>query len=145
MNTLLQDPLIDFVQEYHKHWANKSQSELATYLRWHQARDLLATSFVGDEPFALCAVRFFGRLEDWLIPWVFEPDGAFGMVDLLVSVSPLSEADCFQQLVKRWGARPVMIWERGDRTIESTKAPRMFRWDQFVKLTRRMTYGAIGD
>ena len=43
----------------------------------------------------------------------------------------------------RWGKRDLVLWERGDRTEKSVKAPRMYRWDQYMRLTGRMTYGAV--
>ena len=143
MKTIEKDALLEFILSNHRFWATRSREVLATYLAWFQDRGLLASSFVGEEPFAICAVRFFDRLEDFLDQWAFNPEGDFCMIELLVSASPLAQADTFNQLVGRWGPRKVVIWERGDRTIESAGSPRMFTWEGFVRLTRRMTYGTI--
>lgn len=145
MKTLESDPVIEFVRDNHEFWATRTSETLAAYIEWFRARDLLATSFCGENLFAVCAVRFFARLEDWLEHQAFDPEGAFAMVELLVSASPLAQADCFEQLFDRWGKRPIVIWERGDRTEKSIGAPRMYRWKDFIKLTRRMTYGNISE
>lgn len=143
MNTLASDPLCEFISGNHVFWATRSPQVLAAYLAWFQNRDLLAVSLVGEEVFAVCAVRFFSRIEDFLTPWVFEPDGDFCMIELMVAASPLAMGECFERLVNRWGARELVLWERGDRTEKSTKAPRMFTWKQFLKLSRRITYGVV--
>jgi hypothetical protein len=137
------DSLTEFIAQNHKAWGREPAETLAAYLCWHDARGLLATSLVGEDVFAVCTVRFFPRLEDWLVPWVFDPDGAFCMIDLMVAVSPLAMADCFQKLVGRWGSRPVILWERGPRTLTGGRPPRIYRWDQFLTLARRITYGTL--
>lgn len=145
MNVLTSDPLLEFITSNHAFWARQPASTLAAYLAWHRNRGLLATSLVGEDVVGICTIRIFAHLEDFLIPWIFYPFGQFLMVDLLVAASPLAMADCFDQLASNWGPRPIVIWERGDRTVETAKAPRIYRWDQFMKLSRRLTYGAIGD
>lgn len=112
-------------------------------MQWHARRELLAASLVGEDVFAVCTIRLFRRLEGWLTPWKFEPDGAFCLIDLMVAASPLAMAECFEKLFGRWGPRLIVMWERGDRTEKTTKPPHMYRWDQFLTLARRITYGTL--
>jgi hypothetical protein len=93
----------------------------------------------------VCAIKLFSRLEQFLEPFVHEPSGKFCMVDLLVAVSPPTIADCFEILFKRWGQQAIMIWDRGDRTDQPNRAPRMYTWGQYLKLTNRLTYGIVKE
>lgn len=143
MNAIGSDRLVEFIVTNDKVWAKEPSEKLCGYLQWHNERGLLAVSLMGDEVYGLCTVRFFSRLDDWLMPWAFDPLGAFCMVDLLVAVSPLAIAECFQQLVRRWNPRPIVLWERRERTDKTDGPPRMYRWDQYLVLLRRLTYGTI--
>lgn len=143
MNALGTDRLVEFVMTNDKVWAREPPEKLEGYLQWHASRGLLAISMVGEEVFAVCTIRLFNQLEDWLNPWVFDPCGAFCMIDLMVAASPLAMAECFQVLTARWKARPIVLWERRERTDQTNGPPRMFRWDQFMTLARRITYGTI--
>jgi hypothetical protein len=93
----------------------------------------------------VCAIKLFNRLEQFLEPFVHEPTGKFCLVDLLVAVSPPTIADCFEILFGRWGPQEIMIWERGDRTAQTDRAPRMYTWAQYLKLTNRLTYGLVKE
>ena len=141
----LADKMVPFIRENHPKWRDDSDQDLYDYLAWFWGKDLLAVSFTGEEIYGVCTIKLFSELEDFLSPFVFEPDGKFCMVDLLVAVSPLAIADCFETLFGRWGSREVMIWERGERTLASAGAPRMYTWKQYKRLTRRLTYGVVKD
>jgi hypothetical protein len=93
----------------------------------------------------ICAIKLFNRLEQFLEPFVHEPTGKFCLVDLLVAVSPLAIADCFEILFGRWGPQAIMIWDRGDRTDQPNRAPRMYTWLQYLKLTNTLTYGIVKE
>jgi hypothetical protein len=93
----------------------------------------------------VCAIKLFSQLEQFLEPFMHEPSGTFCMVELLVAVSPLAIADCFEILFGRWGPQAIMIWERGDRTEQPNRAPRMYTWAQYLKLTNRLTYGFVKE
>jgi len=86
----------------------------------------------------VCTVKFFSRLEQFLEPFVHEPLGNFVMIEMLVSDSQATSALLFDELCDRWGGwRPVVIWDRGNRTEKG--APRMFKWKEFQRIARRMT------
>jgi hypothetical protein len=100
-------------------------------------------SYLIDEGQArgVCLVKLFGRLEQFLEPFVHEPGGKFCMVELLVAKDPLAIAHTFFELTGRWGKPEIILWDRGERTEGGS--PRMYTWDQYEKLTRRLTYGLI--
>jgi hypothetical protein len=99
----------------------------------------------GGNAQGVCAIKLFSRIEQFLEPFVHEPTSKFCMVDLLVAVSPIAIADCFEILFGRWGPQEIMIWERGDRTAQTDRAPRMYTWAQYLKLTNRLTYGIVKE
>jgi hypothetical protein len=98
---------------------------------------------IGAEGIAtgVCLVKLFNRLEQFLEPFVHEFPARICMVELLVAKDPLAIAHAYQELTERWGKPEVMMWDRGERTEGGS--PRMFTWDQYEKLTRRLTYGLI--
>jgi len=87
----------------------------------------------------VCAIKLFSRLEQFLEPFIHEPGGRFAMIELMSARSSEAMGFIYDELVKRWGRREVMIWDRGERTEGG--APRMYRWDSFEKLARRITNG----
>jgi hypothetical protein len=89
----------------------------------------------------VCAIKLFSRLEQFLEPFVHEPSGRFCMVELLVAKDPLAIAHTFFELTGRWGKPEIILWDRGERT--EWGSPRMYRWSDYEKLTRRLTYGLI--
>jgi hypothetical protein len=130
-----------FVRENHPKWKSTPEAKLQEYLTWFADRELLAISASGEEIYGICTIKLFDKLEDFLSPEAFNPTGKFCQVDLLVAVSPVAIADCFETLFKRWGPQEIMLWERSERTENG--APRMFTWKEYLKLTRRLTYGLV--
>jgi hypothetical protein len=99
-------------------------------------------SFVLDEEGlgrGFCTIKLFRHLEQFLEPFVHEPCGRFGMIEAFVADGPAAIAQMARELTQRWGPQACMMWDRGTRTEEA--APRMYTWNQFVILHRRMTYG----
>jgi hypothetical protein len=92
-------------------------------------------------PHGACMIRMFPRIEQFLEPYIHEPVGKFCVIDLLVADTPVVAANLFSELTHRWGPQEVMMWDRDERTENG--APRMYRWDQFMKLSSRLTYGII--
>ena len=137
--------MVPFIKENHTRWKDRPADELYQYLAWFWDRDLLAVSFLGEEIYGVCAIKLFDQLEDFLEPWPFIPTGKFCMVDLLVAVSPVAIAECFEKLFKRWGKQEVMLWERNERTEYTDQPPRMYTWNQYLKLTSRLTYGLVKE
>jgi hypothetical protein len=146
MNTLeflsfvwLADRMVPFIREYHPKWRDEPAQKLYDYLAWHAGKKTLAVDCQGEEIYGVCTIKLFDQLDDFLDPRTHNPTGRFVMVDLLVAVSPVAIAHCFDKLVYIWGPRHTVIWERGERTENG--CPRIYRWDQFMKLTRRISYG----
>ena len=139
--TWLADRMVPFIRENHSKWKDTPDQKLYEYLAWFWGKDLLAVSFQEEEIYGVCAIKLFDRLEDFLSPKAFNPTGKFCQVDLLVAVSPVAIANCFEILFKRWGPQEIMLWDRGERTEKG--APKMFTWSQYLKLTHRLTYGLV--
>ena len=133
--------LTAFIQENHSKWNSTPEAKLRDYLAWFADKDLLAISASRGEIYGVCTIKLFDQLEDFLSPKAFNPTGKFCMVDLLVAVSPVAIAQCFETLFGRWGPQETMLWDRGERTEGG--APRMYTWQQYLKLTRRLTYGLV--
>jgi hypothetical protein len=102
-------------------------------------------SFVIDErgtAHGVCTIKLFSRLEQFLEPFVHEPCGKFCMVEVLVGDSAQVTGFMCDELVDRWGKQAIVLWDRGERTEGG--APRMWRWNEFEKVRRRMTnYGRL--
>lgn len=95
------------------------------------------------EPHGACLIKLFNRLGQFLDPYVHEPTGRFVMIELLVADNPIIMAQLCDDLVARWGPQEIVLWDRDERTEDG--APRMFTWNKFMKLARRLTYGAIEE
>ena len=90
-----------------------------------------------DRARGVCLIKLFSRLEQFLEPFVHEPCGRFCMVDLMAVTDPEAPQLMFDDLYKKWGKQEVVMWDRGDRT--ESGAPRMYTWDGYRKLLRRIT------
>lgn len=148
MNTLeflsfvyLADWVVPFIKEHHPKWREEPEEKLCEYLGWYAGKSLLAIDFQGQEVYGVCTIKLFDQLSDFLEPKAFNPTGKFCMVDLLVATSPLAIAHCFEILFGRWGRQEIMLWDRDARTEEG--APRMYTWEKYMKLTKRLTYGLV--
>lgn len=115
--------------------------DLCDWMSWYWNRGTMSwvISEFDEEPLGVCLIRLFRRLEQFVAPVVHDPCGEFCMIELLVSRDPITTAVLCDSLVQRWGPQKTMMWERGSRTENG--CPRMFRWDQFTKLARRVSYG----
>lgn len=133
--------MVPFIKEYHPKWRDEPNQKLYEYLAWHTGKNTLAVDFQGEEIYGVCAIKLFDNLEDFMDPRAFNPTGKFCMVDLLVAVSPCAIAVCFEKLFATWGPQKIMLWDRGERTENG--APRMYTWDMYMKLTKRLTYGLV--
>lgn len=94
-----------------------------------------------DTPNGVCLIKLFRELPSFLEEFVHEPDGEFCMVILLTADTPNVIGQLFDELVERWGPGRIMLWDRGARTENG--APRMYTWEKYLKLTRRLTYGFL--
>lgn len=141
LSTVLAERLLSFIREHYKPWAAASDLQILALLAWHLSRGLVAVSGDETEVRGLCIIRLIERLQDFLDPLAFSPGGDFIWIELLISTDPIAQADVHNQLEARWGPRKIVLWDRGEHT--QLGAPRMFTWQQFGKLKRRMTYGLI--
>ena len=91
------------------------------------------------EPQAVALVKLFRDLRQFLDPFVHDPCGQFCMIELMAAAEPISMGLICQELTQRFGPQAIILWDRGERTENG--APRMYRWTQFQKLARRLTYG----
>ena len=89
----------------------------------------------------VCAIRMFNALEQFLTPYIHEPCNKFCVIDLLVADTPNVAAQLFEELTQRWGPQEVMLFDRDERTENGS--PRMYKWETFMKLVRRLTYGIL--
>ena len=93
------------------------------------------------EPEAVCVIKLFRELEQFMDPFIHEPCNQFCMIEVMIARTPNAMAQICDQLTRRWGPQSVIMWDRHERTEEG--CPRMYRWDQFQKLARRITYGVV--
>jgi hypothetical protein len=114
---------------------------LCDWIAYFWNRGTISYLLDGEGARGVCLIKLFSRLGQFLEPFVHEPGGKFCMVELLVAKDPLAIAYTYFELVKRWGKPEIIMWDRGERTEGGT--PRMYTWDQYEKLTRRLTYGLI--
>ena len=114
---------------------------LCDWFSYFWNRGTISFQIEGENAKGVCAIKLFSRLEQFLEPFVHEPKGDFCMVDVLVADGPEAIAFSFHELFKRWGPGRVMLWDRGARTEGG--APRMYLWKDYLKLTRRLTKGAV--
>ncbi len=100
-------------------------------------------SFVIDEHggHGVSTIKLFSRLEQFLEPFVHEPQGGFCMIEVMVADSPAVMGRLCSEMVQRWGPGRVILWDRSERT--ESGAPRMFRWHEFEKLANRITKKGI--
>jgi hypothetical protein len=123
----------------HPPLASMSFEDLCDYLAWYWNRGTLAYVIDESGAHAVCLCKLFERLEQFLWAGAHSPSGKFCMLELMVADEPNAMADIFRQFKERWGPQEIIMWDRGERTEKSS--PRMYRWDQFEKLARRLTYG----
>jgi hypothetical protein len=93
------------------------------------------------EPHGACLIKLFDRLSQFLEPYVHEPNGKFVMIELLVADTPNVMAQLCEDLVTRWGPQDIVLGDRDERTEGA--APRMYTWQMFMKLAKRLTYGLL--
>jgi hypothetical protein len=127
-------PLIREARRYHN-WRFDQVCDWVAYF-WNRG----TISWVIDDwgkAQGVCIIKLFRRLEQFLEPFVHEPDGQFCMIELLVADGPEMHGWLLEDLIRRWGWPAIMMWDRGDRTTGG--APRMYTRAQFMKLAHRFT------
>jgi hypothetical protein len=93
------------------------------------------------EPRAVCLMKYFRNIRQFLEPHVHEPCGRMCMIELLVASEPVSMAAVCREQIARFGPQHVVMFDRGERTENG--APRMYIWSKFMTLVRRLTYGSL--
>jgi hypothetical protein len=117
-------------------------ADLCDYVAWFWNRGTISFVFNDSgEAEGVCLIKLFQHLGDFDKSLVHEPCGRFCMIEVMVAEQPLAFASMFEELVDRWGKQAVMMWDRGKRTEYG--APRMYKWKDFLRLARRITYGAV--
>jgi len=114
--------------------------DLADWMSWYWNRGTMSWVISdAEEPQGVCLIRLFRKIEQFTEQNVHDPCGEFCMIELLVSSDPITTGQLCESLTDFWGPQKIVMWERGTRTENG--CPRMFRWDQFRKLARRISYG----
>jgi hypothetical protein len=132
--------LLPLLRRY-RPFAQMQFEALCDHLAWYW--NMGAMSYVIDDQGgrAVCLIKLFRRLEQFLDSYVHEPCGRFCMIELMAANDPLAMGQTFEELTARFGPQRIVLWDRGTRT--ESGAPRMYQWAQFEKLARRLTYGVI--
>jgi hypothetical protein len=112
---------------------------LCDWMAYFWNRGTLSFVIEEGEPLGFCTIKLFRELGQFLEPFVHDPCGRYAMVEALVARTPQAWARMFEELVGRWGRVEVVLWDRGMRTENG--APRMYRWNDYIKLVRRSVYG----
>lgn len=111
---------------------------LCDWFAYHWNRGTI--SFVidsGGAAHGVCVIKLFRCLEQFLEPFVHEPCGHFGMIEVFAADSPHVMAFLHDELTERWGPQDIMIWDRMERTENGP--PRIYSWKDFERLARRIT------
>jgi hypothetical protein len=114
---------------------------LCDWIAYFWNRGTISYLIDDDQARGVCLIKLFRHLGQFLEPFVHDPCGKFCMVETLVAKDPIAIAHAYFELKKRWGKPAVMMWDRGERTEGGP--PRLYTWDQYERLTRRLTYGLI--
>jgi hypothetical protein len=110
---------------------------LCNWFAYHWNHGTIVFRIQDDAARGVCVVKIFDQLEQFLEPFVHDPKGKFVMIEVMSADGAETMGKLHDELVERWGPRPIMLWDRGERTADG--APRMYRWDQFERLSRRIT------
>jgi hypothetical protein len=116
--------------------------DICDYVAWFWNRGTI--SYVIDDwgkAKGVCLIKLFSFLQQMDLPLIHEPTGHFCMIVLMVADGPETMGWLCEDLTQRWGPQHVVMWDRGERTED--KEPRMYRWDQFQKLARRITWAEV--
>jgi hypothetical protein len=116
--------------------------DLCDWLAWYWNRGTI--SWLVDDsgsPQGVCLIRLFRELDQFMDPAAHDPCGEFCFIEFLSAADPITMNSLCQSLVDTWGPQRVVMWDRSERT--ESGAPRMYRWDQFEKLVRRLSYGLV--
>jgi hypothetical protein len=113
--------------------------DLCDWMSWYWNRGTM--TWVADDfgAHGVCLIRLFRDLGQFLDHNIHDPCGKFCFIELLVSDNPITTGQLFKGLTDRWGPQQTMMWDRPGRTEDGS--PRMYRWDQFMKIARRVSYG----
>jgi hypothetical protein len=111
--------------------------DLCDWLAWYWNRGTMAYVVDEDRPLGVCLIRLFSRLDQFMDRDVFDPVGEFCFIELSIAEDGSIMWKMLQDLIYRWGKQKIIVWDRGART--ETGAPRMYNWDQFIKLARRLS------
>lgn len=94
-----------------------------------------------ERPRAVCLIKLFRNLGQFMDAYVHEPGGEFCMIECMIADDPLAMGQIFEEFTQRWGPYRTILWDREERT--EIGSPRIYKWRQFEKLARRLTYGVI--
>jgi hypothetical protein len=129
-----------FIRDRYPKWGDWSFEQMSDQcaMYWNRGTMSLSVDCFG-EIHGLCLIKLFRYLNDFLFEHPHDPCGKFCWVELMIADYPQAAIEMKLGFIRRWGPQEIMMWDRGDRT--EGKAPRMYTWDQYNKLTRRLSYG----
>jgi hypothetical protein len=114
--------------------------DMCDWLAWYWNRGTMSWQINhAGEPQGVCLIKLFRYAEQFLDHDAHDPCNEFCFIEFLQASDPITMNQLCQALVDRWGPQKTVMWDRGARTEDG--APRIYRWDQFEKIVRRLTYG----
>jgi hypothetical protein len=129
-----------FIRSRCPKWPAWSFEDMCDYCAkfWNRGTMSLSVDCFG-EIHGLTLIKLFRHLDDFVKEHAHDPCGKFCWVEVMIADYPQAMIEMKLGFIRRWGPQEIMMWDRADRT--ATKTPKIYTWDQYNKLTRRLSYG----
>jgi hypothetical protein len=118
--------------------------DLTDWMAWYWNRGTMTCVITGrGEPLGVCLIKLFRELEQFMDHDAHEPCGKFAFIELSIAQDGRIMGQMLEEMESRWGPQEIVMWDRGARTENGV--PRMYRWNQFRKLARRLSQYGITE
>ena len=110
--------------------------DMLDWLAWYWNRGTMAYVIEDNQPKGVCLIRLFRHLDQFIEVDAHEPSSEFAFIEVSIAEDGQVMAQMLADLENRWGPQKCVMWDRGVRTEDGP--PRMYSWNQFKKLARRL-------
>jgi hypothetical protein len=112
--------------------------DMADWLTWYWNRGTMTWHMSEDgEADGVCLVRLFRYLDQFVESDAHDPCGKFCFIECAIALEPSIMGLMLESLTHAWGPQETMLWDRSARTENG--APRMYKWEAFMKLATRLS------
>jgi hypothetical protein len=104
--------IVRFIKEMYPPWKDFEDRVILGDLKWYMDRMLMLPSVMGNNMYAVVAIRKLRHPWEYQDKWIHHQDGKIAFIDMAISREPTATAECMYNLATFHAPVEKIMWNR---------------------------------